>query len=88
MWGVIDGSEVNRKKDRLALSMILNSIFESQSNQIDINKSAKENWEVLRTFHVTMDKVVQAKVQALKREFETISMKRNEKIDDYSNRFA
>ena len=27
-------------------------------------------------------------VQELKREFEIISMKRNEKIDDYSNRFA
>ena len=35
-----------------------------------------------------MDKVVQAKVQAFKREFEKISMKRNEKIDDYSNSFA
>ena len=34
-----------------------------------------------------MDKVVQEKVQALTREFETISMKRNENIDDYSNRF-
>ena len=88
LWEVIDGSEVNRTKDRLALSMILNSIFKSQSNQIDNKKSANENWEVLRTFHVGMDKVVQAKVQALKREFETISMKRNEKIDDYSNRFS
>ena len=88
LWGVIDGSEVNRKKDRLALLMILNSIFESQSNQIDIKKSAKENWEVLHTFHVGMDKVVQEKVQALKREFEIISMNRNEKIDDYSNCLA
>ena len=88
LWGVIDGSEVNRKKDHFALSMILNSIFESQRNQIDIKKSAKENWEVLRTFHAGMDKVVQAKVQALKREFEKISMKRNEKIDDYSNWFS
>ena len=35
-----------------------------------------------------MDKVVEAKVQALKREFEIISMKRNEKIDDYANRFS
>ena len=35
-----------------------------------------------------MDKVVQAKVQALKKEFETISMKRYEKIDDYSKCFA
>ena len=86
--GVIDWSEVNCKKDRLALSIILNSILESQSNQIDVKKSAKENWKVLHTFHVVMDKVVQAKVQALKREFETISMKRNEKIYDYSNHFA
>ena len=58
LWGVIDGSEVNQKKDRLTLSMILNSIPESQSNQIDIKKSAKENWKVLCTFHVGMDKVV------------------------------
>ena len=68
LWGVIDGSEVNHKKNCPALLMILNSISESQSNQIDIKRSAKENWEVLRTFHVRMDKVVQKKVQALKRE--------------------
>ena len=84
LWGVIDESEINRRKDSLVLSMNLNSISESQSYQIDIKKSANENWEVLYTFHVGMDKVV----QALKREFETISMKRNEKIDDYSNFFA
>ena len=29
LWGVIDGSEVNFKKDCLALLMILNSISES-----------------------------------------------------------
>ena len=27
-------------------------------------------------------------MQALKREFETISLKRNEKVDDYSNHFS
>ena len=32
--------------------------------------------------------MVKAKVQVLKREFETISIKRNENVDDYSNRFA
>ena len=86
--GVINGSELSRKKDHLALSMILNSIVESQSIQIHIKKNAKENWEVFRTSQLGMDKVVQAKVQALKREFETISMKRNEQVDDYSNCFA
>ena len=51
-------------------------------------ESAKESSEVLHTIHVGMDRVVQAKVQALKREFGIISMKRNEKVDDYSNFFA
>ena len=64
--------------------MTLHSISESQSSQIDIKKSANKNWEVLRTFYVGMDRVVQEKEQALKREFETISMRRNEKVDDCS----
>ena len=88
LYGVIYGSEVNLKKGCLALLMILNSILESQSNEIIIKKSAKENWEVLCTFHVGMDRMVEAKVQALKREFETISMKWNEQLEEYSNRFA
>ena len=52
----------NSPSDCLAFLMNLNSISESQSNKIDIKKSAKENQEVLHTFHVGMDKVVQAKV--------------------------
>ena len=88
LWGFIDESEVNHKKDPLALSMIVNSILESQGNQIDINKSAKENWEVLCTFHVGMDKVVQEKGASFEKGIETISMKRNEKIHDYLNGFA
>ena len=38
LWGVIDGSEINRKKDHFALSMIFNSISELQNNQIDIKR--------------------------------------------------
>ena len=68
--------------------MIVNSISESQSNEIIIKKSAKENWEVLHTFLVGMDRMVEAKMQALKREFDIISMKRNEQLDEYSNLFA
>ena len=70
LWGVIDGSEENHKKHRLALSMILNSILKYHNSQIDIKKSSKENWEVLHTFYMGMNLVVQGKVQALKEEFE------------------
>ena len=62
LWGVIEGSEVNQNKDCRALSMILSSIYESQSNHIAIKKSTNENWEVLCTFHVGTDRVVRSKV--------------------------
>ena len=88
LWEIFGRSEINRKKDRLALLLILNSISKSQSNQINIKKSVKQYWEVLLTFHVGMYKVAEAKVHALNREFETIFIKRNEKMDKYSNTFS
>ena len=85
---VIGGDEENRKKDRLALSAILSSIPESASFQMDIKKSAKENWESLKIVHVRADHVIQSRIQFLRREFENLSMRKDEKVSDYSLRFT
>ena len=61
LWEVIGGDEENRKKDRLALSVILSWIAESASFQMDIKKSAKENWESLKILHVGADHVIQSR---------------------------
>ena len=66
LWDVIRGDEENRKKDRLALSVILSSIPESVSFQMDIKKSAKDNWESLKTLHVGADHVIQLRIQFLR----------------------
>ena len=47
LWESITGIETNRKKDRQALSAILNSISESVSFQLDVKKTAKENWDTI-----------------------------------------
>ena len=88
LWEVIGGDEENRKKDRLALSVILSSIPESASFQMDIKKSAKENWESLRILHVGADHVIQSSIQFLRREFENLSMRKDEKVSDHSLRFT
>ena len=85
---VIGGDEENRKKDRLALSAILSSIPESASFQMDIKKSAKENSESLKIVHVRADHVIQSRIQFLRREFENLSMRKDEKVSDYSLRFT
>ena len=88
LWEAITGTETNRKKDRQALSAILNSVSESVSFQLDVKKTAKENWETIRTLHVGVDHVVQSKIQSLRREFENLAMKKDEKVSEFSSRFT
>ena len=59
LWESITETETNQKKDRQALSAILNSVSESVSFQLDVKKTAKENWETIRILHVRVDHVVQ-----------------------------
>ena len=88
LWEAIIGTQTNRKKDRQALSAILNSVSESVSFQLDVKKTAKENWETIWILHVGVDHVVQSKIQSLRREFESLAMKKDEKVSDFSSRFT
>ena len=47
------------------LSAILNSVLESLSFQLDVKKTAKENWETIQILHVGVDHIVQSKIQLL-----------------------
>ena len=66
----------DRKKDQQALSTILNSVSESVSFQLDVKKTAKENWETIQILHVGVDHVVQSRIQLLRREFKNLAMKK------------
>ena len=88
LWESITRTETNRKKDRQALSAILNSVSESVRFQLDVKKTAKENRETIRKFHVGVDHVVQSKIQSLWREFENLAMKKDEKVSDFSSHFT
>ena len=88
LWESITGTETNRKKDWQALSAILNSVSESVSFQLDVKKTANENWETIRILHVGVDHVVQSKIHSLRREFENLAMKKDEKVSDFSSHFT
>ena len=62
LWEAITGTETKQKKDRQALSAILNSVLESISFQLDVKKTTKENWETIWILHVGVDHVVQSKI--------------------------
>ena len=88
LWESIIGTETNQKKDRQALSAILNSVLKSVSFQLDVKKTTKENWETIRILHVGVDHVVKSKIQSLQKEFKNLAMKKDEKVSDFSSRFT
>ncbi|XP_074327209.1 uncharacterized protein LOC141665122 [Apium graveolens] len=62
--------------------MIYQSIPEEMLLSLSDKKKAKDAWEALRIISQGADRAKAAKVQTLKAEFETLSMKETELLDD------
>ena len=67
---------------------MLAAIPESSSVQLDIKKSAKVNWEIIRSFHVGIDRLAQSRAQGIRREFENLSMKKKDKVSEFTDNFS
>ena len=88
LWEAVTGTDTNRQKDRLALSAMLAAIPESSGVQLDIKKSAKVNWEIIRSFHVGIDHLAQSRAQGLRREFENLPMKKSDKVSEFTDKLS
>ena len=86
LWEVIESDAMPRKKDRQALSVIFGALSEDITAQQDISKTAKEIWEFLKTRHMRTARVIKARVQALRHEFETMFMGEEESMADFSGK--
>ena len=62
LWEAVAGT------DRLALSTMLAAISETSGVQLDIKKLAKVNWEIIRSFHVGIDRIAQSRAEGLRRD--------------------
>ncbi|XP_074374773.1 uncharacterized protein LOC141715191 [Apium graveolens] len=87
VWEAIESSNpkavVDTKTDNIALAMIYQGIPEEYLLSIAEKKTAKGAWEAIKTMSQGADKVKQAKVQTLKAEFEVLTMKEADQIDDF-----
>ena len=88
LWEAIESDAVPRKKDRQALSVIFGALSEDIVAQLDISKTAKEIWEFLKTRHMGAARVIKARVQALRREFETMFMGEEESVADFPGKLS
>ena len=82
------GENVTKKKDRMALSAIISSIPEDMLGILDAKKTVEENWEILRQRNLGVDRVIQSRIQGLKRNFEMLTMAKTDSIADFAMKFT
>eukprot|EP00253_Pinus_taeda_P002992 PITA_02992 len=78
-----DQLKSDKKKDAKALFFLFQSVHESIFPWIAVATKSKEAWDTLKTVYQGMEKVKTAKLQMLKRDFETLSMKESDTIDSF-----
>ncbi|KAL5806123.1 hypothetical protein ACOSQ4_028856 [Xanthoceras sorbifolium] len=81
-----DNLRENRKKDKKALFFLYQAVDEIVFERISSATTAKDAWEMLQKSYKGDEKVKSVRLQTLRGEFETLSMKDSETISDYFSR--
>ncbi|KAJ8773175.1 hypothetical protein K2173_028352 [Erythroxylum novogranatense] len=76
------------KRDAKALFFIQQAIDESIFSRIAAATTAKQAWAILKTEYQGSSKVITVKLQSLRRDFETSSMKNNESVQEFLARVS
>ena len=73
-----DSMREQRKKDGKAMFYIHQAMHENILPRIEVAKTSKKAWNTLETTYQGLDKVNTSRVQILRREFESLSIKDTE----------
>ena len=88
LWQTIVRENPTKKKDRQALSAIMSGVPEELLGILDAKKTAKENWEILLQRNLEVDRVIQSRIQGLRRDLEVLTMGKAETVVDFAMKFT
>lgn len=87
VWNAIEKDDpkavVDDRTDKIALAAVYQGIPEDILLSIAEKKTAKDAWEAVKTMCLGADRVKTTKIQTLKAEFDALSMKELEPLDDF-----
>ena len=87
VWEAVEQTDpkvtMEDKVDKVALAMIYQSVPEETLLSLSEKKQEKDAWEAIQTVCEGVDRAKAAKVHTLKSEFEALSMKDTELLDDF-----
>lgn len=88
LWDAVESDKPDRRRDRLALGAMLRGVPQEMHSMLLNKRSVKEAWEALKTMRLGAERVKEVNAQKLLAEFEAISFKPGETIDDFAMRIT
>ena len=90
-WGAVDPEKafrgVEQSKDELALTIISQSIDDETLLRVAEKETAADVWAALRSMHVGVERVREARIQSLKSDFDNLKMSEAESVDEFAEKF-
>ncbi|KAF0922724.1 hypothetical protein E2562_001116 [Oryza meyeriana var. granulata] len=88
-WGVVDRGKapVDKAMDQLALSIISQSVNDETLLRVLEKETTYDVWAALRSIHVGVERVREARVQSLRADLDNFKMSDAESVDDYAVKF-
>jgi hypothetical protein len=84
LWDVINKGDNDYHDDMNALAALLCAVPQEMQPSLALNESAKEAWDAIQSIPVGTDKVKEEKVEKLCREFNDISFKSGEFVEEFT----
>jgi hypothetical protein len=89
IWQVIEpGTNVKRSQDRQAMSALLRSVPKDMWQMLGNHKTVKDAWEAVKVMRLGADRVKEVNAQRLIQEFENITFKDGESVDQFGMRIT
>jgi hypothetical protein len=88
LWDAAEFDDAGKRQEQQALGAILRSVSLDMVPVLAAKYNAKAAWDALKTMHVGVDRVSEARRQKLRKEFENLMFKTGEGIEDFSLRIS
>ena len=84
LWDAVEFGDADHQEDRMALEAILSAVPPEMIRTLAVKRIAKEAWEAIRAIRVGTDRVRKSTVQKLRREWELLTFRNGESVDDFA----
>jgi uncharacterized membrane protein YgcG len=86
LWAAVDKGDAEFQVDRMALDAICNAVPADMIATLAVKPTAKEAWNCIKTMRISDYQVRKATLQKVRREYELLSFRDGESVEDFAMR--